>query len=114
MKTKNTDNIGKFILGTLFGGLVGGVAALLMTPRSGEETQKILLEKRNQFQQDAEKRIDEGRSFAEEEIIDTRNVVAEWFSSGSNLLDEKSRELKIEKSSKPKKDKPEQVSAASS
>lgn len=88
-------NSKKFILGTLIGGLIGSAAALLMAPRSGEKTQKLILEKGEGWRQEAEKRMDEGRYYMEDKVIEARNSIAEWLSAGSSLLDEKSEEIMV-------------------
>jgi gas vesicle protein len=99
------QNTGNFILGTLVGGIIGSLAALLMAPQSGEKTQKLILEKGESWRQDAVERIDDGRQYAEDKINDARNTISDWFSSGSSLLDEKSREISVEKAKNSRKEK---------
>ena len=41
----NNNNFGSFFTGILFGGLVGGIIALLYAPQSGEETREFIKEK---------------------------------------------------------------------
>jgi len=98
-----TKHTGKFVLGTFIGGIVGSVTALLMAPRSGEKTQKLILEKGESWRQEAEKRMDEGLQYTENKITEARNSIAEWLSSGSTLLDEKSQEIRLERSKRAKK-----------
>ena len=95
-------NTGKFLLGTLVGGAIGGITALLMAPQSGEETQKLIMEKRDQLQQDAEKRMDESQEYLEERFVEARNAIAELFSTGSQILDNQSNVIKVERK-KPEK-----------
>ena len=96
----NTKQTGKFMLGTLIGGMIGGITALLLAPRPGEETQQMIIEKREDLRQEAEKRIDEGRMYTKDKIDETRNTVSEWLSSGRELLDQASSEIKVESSKK--------------
>ena len=94
---------GNFVLGTLVGGIIGSIAALLMAPQSGEKTQNMFLEKGDSWRQEAEKRMNESREYADDKMIEARNSVAEWLSKGSTLLDEKSQEIKMEESQKSAK-----------
>jgi gas vesicle protein len=88
------DNTGSFILGAFFGGIVGGIAALLMAPQSGEETQRIIVEKREEMQKEAKTRLDEGQKYTERKFNEARNAIADLFSTGSDFLDIKSKEVK--------------------
>lgn len=97
---------GNFVLGTLIGGIIGSIAALLMAPQSGEKTQNMILEKGDSWRQEAEKRMNESRKYADDKIIEARNSVAEWLSKGSTLLDEKSQEIKLEQSKRTAKANP--------
>ena len=84
-----------FVLGTLIGGLVGSVAALLMAPQSGEKTQEMILQKGEDLRQEADNRVQDGRKYVDQKIDETRNVIADWLSNGSTLLDQKSQEIKL-------------------
>lgn len=108
MTTNNKT--GRFVLGTLVGGIVGSITALLMAPRSGEKTQKLILEKGESWRQEAEKRMNDGRNYADEKMSEVRSSIAEWLSNGSTLLDEKSKEVRLEKNKKAAK--AEQASTA--
>lgn len=112
MTARTNNNSGKFILGTLLGGLIGGIAALLMAPRSGQKTQQLILDKKEEIQQEVEKQVGQGRIFAEEKLHETRNTVADWISRGRNLLHEKSKELKVEKTSKPEENQQAAVTSS--
>jgi gas vesicle protein len=109
MKTKNTA--GKFVLGTLVGGIVGGIAALLVAPQSGSETQQLILEKKDELRQEAEKRGDEVSEFTKGKMIEARNIVSDWLAAGSELLKEKSNEIKLEKQKKAKADEKQKAPA---
>jgi len=98
---KNTTKT--FILGTLIGSLIGATAGLLMAPQSGEETQQLLAEKGTELQQEAEKRIDESRHFTIEKLAEARTGIADWLSSGSEFLTEKSQQIKAQADPKPAK-----------
>jgi gas vesicle protein len=41
----NGQEFGAFLVGLVFGGLVGAVAALLLAPQSGEETRELIRDK---------------------------------------------------------------------
>ena len=99
------QNTGNFILGTLVGGIIGSIAALLIAPQSGEQTQKLILEKGESWRQDAAERIDEGRHYAEDKINEARDTISGWFSTGSSLLDETSQEISVEKTKNGRKKK---------
>ncbi|HKJ26110.1 MAG TPA: YtxH domain-containing protein [Anaerolineales bacterium] len=103
MTTQNHTR--KFVLGTLIGGIIGSVAALLMAPRSGEKTQKLILETGENWRQEAENRLQNSRQYMEDKINETRDSISEWLSNGSVLLDEKSEEIKLEKTNGAKKTK---------
>jgi len=99
---RQTNDKGTFILGTLVGGIIGGVTALLLAPQSGEETQQIILEKRDEMLEEAEKRFDQGRAYSEEKIDQARNTVADWIENSREFLDKASTEIKVERSNKAK------------
>lgn len=92
-------NTGNFILGTLVGGLIGGVTALLMAPNSGEKTQELILETGESWRRRAEERMDEGRQYTESMLNQARNSIAVWLNRGSSLLQEKSQEIMAENGS---------------
>jgi len=108
---RQTNDKGTFILGTLVGGIIGGVTALLLAPQSGEETQQILLEKRDEMLDEAEKRLDQGREYTEEKIDQARNAVADWIENSRELLDKASTEIKVERSNKAKSAKKQKTPA---
>ena len=101
--TNRKNKSGKFLLGTIIGGLIGSLTGLLLAPHSGEETQQLITEKRAELTQEARKRIEEGREYTIDRYEDVRNTVADWLETGSELLTEKSQEIKIEKPKKKEK-----------
>lgn len=94
--TNRKKTTGKFLLGTLIGSLIGGLTGLLLAPRPGEETQELIAEKRDDLRHEAEKRIDESRQLTIEKFAEARNTVADWLAAGSEILTEKSQEIKVE------------------
>lgn len=99
--TKRKNTTGTFLLGTLIGSLIGGLTGLLMAPRSGEETQELIAERRDDLRHEAEKRIDESRQLTLEKYAEARNAVADWLAAGSEILTEKSQEIKVEARTNP-------------
>lgn len=97
MNRKN--NKGTFILGALVGGIIGGVTALMIAPQSGEETQQILLGKRDEMIVEAEKRLDQGRAYTEEKVNQARNAIADWIENSREFLDNASSEIRVERGS---------------
>jgi gas vesicle protein len=53
MADNNGDSVASFLLGFIFGGLIGAVSALLLAPRSGEETRMLIREKSIELQDTA-------------------------------------------------------------
>jgi gas vesicle protein len=45
MSNNRSNEFGAFVIGFLFGGLIGVISALLMAPQSGEKTRAIIQEK---------------------------------------------------------------------
>jgi gas vesicle protein len=93
---RNGNNKGSFILGTLIGGIIGGIMALLMAPQSGEETQQVLKEKRDEVIVEAEKRLDQGRVLTEEKFDQARNAIADLIETSRDFLDNASSEIRVE------------------
>lgn len=93
----NEKRTGIFVIGTLIGGLIGAVAALLYAPRSGEKTQELILEKGEDLRQNAEQRWDDGRQYAEDKFGQVKEKMSDLFSGGRTLLDETRRGVTIEK-----------------
>jgi len=91
--TEQKNFTGTFFLGTMIGALAGSITALLIAPRSGEETQQKITEKREELRREAEKRIDESRHFTVEKFTEARNAVADWLAARSEILTDKSAEI---------------------
>ncbi len=102
------DNFGSFLSGFIIGGLAGAVAALLLTPQSGEETRKQIKEKSIELRDKAstyvdevvtksEKVIDEVADKTSEFIDTTKKKAAEVAEKGQVLLEEVKRKPEPEK-----------------
>jgi gas vesicle protein len=73
---------------TLLGGLLGAGAALLMAPRSGEETRRRLRDQADGLRTDARGRLSEGRMRATELIRSTQERANEVIERGQRELPE--------------------------
>lgn len=58
-----------FVVGLLFGGLVGAILGLLLAPRSGLETRQVIKERINEI-------IEEARQAAAEQRLDLETRLA--------------------------------------
>lgn len=85
---------GALFLGALIGALAGAAAALLMAPRSGEETQEEIRRRSKELRSAAERRLDEGRDTAKQGVRQARTTVADWLEQGSSLLGEQADHLR--------------------
>lgn len=52
-------NEDRFLRGLLYGAVVGGIAALLLAPKSGKDLRKDIQDRANTLKDDAERKIDE-------------------------------------------------------
>jgi gas vesicle protein len=88
-----------FMMGALFGGLVGATVALLYAPRSGEETRTLIRDKsedlKNQARErgtelrhQAEETADKARHRFEETANQTRQRAAEFQKRSQSFIDE--------------------------
>jgi gas vesicle protein len=90
---KGSGSAGSFLLGSLIGGAAGYVAALLLAPRSGEETQAEILAQARALRDKANEAVAGGRRSLEQQVGRGRNTVADWLEQGSEILDERAKEL---------------------
>ncbi len=56
-----------FMLGSVIGGVVGALAALLMAPKSGRQTQDEIKSRAQQLRDEADRALTEGRQTLQEE-----------------------------------------------
>lgn len=66
MAENNGGDVGAFLAGFVVGGLVGAAAALIMAPRSGEQTRAEIAARGEAFRRTGEQRFREYRSVAEQ------------------------------------------------
>ena len=52
------DDFGAFLIGFVFGGVAGAVAALLLAPQSGEETRALIKDKSIELRDEAAKQAE--------------------------------------------------------
>lgn len=62
----NGNDAGSFAIGALVGAVIGGVAALLLAPQSGEETRKQIKSKAQEARVRADLAMMEGRDLADD------------------------------------------------
>ena len=72
MSDDNGTDVGAFFIGFLVGGLVGAATALLLAPRSGEETRGQIHQKGVELRGKAEGVLDEARVKAEAVAADIK------------------------------------------
>ncbi len=84
---------GEFLLGFIFGGLVGAVLALLFAPQSGEETRAQIKEAGIELQDRAMEFSDEMRKKAEEFSAETQRQAEQLSQEFSKATEEWSDEL---------------------
>ena len=66
------SNLGTFFMGLIVGGIAGAIATVLYAPKSGEETRKVLRDKKEEFSEKANVTIDEAYKQAEIVAKDTK------------------------------------------
>lgn len=74
-RRRRTGRLFPFLFGFLFGAAVGGVAGLLLAPRSGAESRHILSENLNTQREGARKVVDESRHNAHKSSGDLVSVL---------------------------------------
>jgi len=72
MSNNKSNEFGAFLIGFLFGGLVGAVTALLMAPKSGEETRALIQEKSIELRDKANIATEEALARAEAAAAEAR------------------------------------------
>ncbi|MCD4753731.1 MAG: YtxH domain-containing protein [Anaerolineaceae bacterium] len=73
----NNSNFGAFAVGLFTGALLGGIAALLFAPQSGEETRQLIQEKSQDAYEKAGKTMEETYAQAEASIAEARAKIEE-------------------------------------
>ncbi|NSW51193.1 MAG: YtxH domain-containing protein [Anaerolineae bacterium] len=71
------DTFGAFAIGLFTGALLGGIAALLFAPQSGEETRKLIKDKSVEVYEKAGKSLEETYAQAESALADARGKIEE-------------------------------------
>lgn len=108
------DNFGSFISGLVIGGIAGAIAALLLTPQSGDETRKQLKEKSIKLRDQASTYFDEVVATTEKVVDDvsdktgdfidtTKRKAAEVAEKGQVLLETKDEKAATTKAAPAKK-----------
>jgi gas vesicle protein len=72
--------------GLLVGAAAGAAAAILIAPRSGEETQAELRRRSQELKEQTEQRADKLRLRAGEGVRDARLAVADWLETQAGQL----------------------------
>ena len=81
------SSFGTFLLGFIAGGIAGAIATVLYAPKSGEETRKILREKKEEFEEKANVTFDEAYKQAEIVAKDTKGKLNDFAKKGKDLVD---------------------------
>jgi gas vesicle protein len=90
---RKSGSAGSFLLGSLIGGAAGYIAAMLLAPRSGEETQAEIRAQAMALRQKANEVMLEGRRSLDQQVDRGRHTVADWLEQGSAILEERAKEL---------------------
>lgn len=78
----------------LWGLLLGAGAALLLAPRSGEETQAEIRERARRLRSSAEDRVDSVRGTVTDRVSRTREQVQDRFDSVRDVVDARTRQAR--------------------
>jgi len=71
MANKSEGSNGKFVIGAALGVLAGAVAGILLAPRSGKETRKIVANKTKEYKESGTKFVAKEADAAKKVIEDT-------------------------------------------
>jgi gas vesicle protein len=103
----NNNELGAFLAGFIFGGLVGAAVALLTAPQSGEETRKYISDKGIELKNTAVEKAElarvkaeaaaaEAQRYAEEVKQKSQNIYVEQKSKVEKVIQRKPKELPVE------------------
>ncbi len=92
-RRNGSNATGAFILGSLMGGAAGFIYAMLSAPQSGEETQAEIRERATAFKNEANNRLETGRSTIKKSIDEQRLAIADWLEQGADMLDQGAKEV---------------------
>ncbi|MEW5818892.1 MAG: YtxH domain-containing protein [Cyanobacteriota bacterium] len=105
------SDFGKFVGGLFIGCMVGGLLGVLLAPRSGVETRKIIVDETNATYKKAENAIQEVQKKAEKSIDDLQKTGQDVLKKVADSLDpdknktESETEEKAEAKTKDKEEK---------
>lgn len=80
-----------FAIGALFGGLVGGITALLFAPKSGDKTRKQIVNKYHDISDKAHSIMENVCDQTSELVEKAKDIAQDAKEAASNLLKEKRR-----------------------
>lgn len=80
-------SMSSFFLGWVTGAAAGAVAALLIAPQSGAETQQQLRRQAETLQREADRIVEEGRRKAEGRVAEARAAVSDRLKQGAAVLE---------------------------
>ena len=75
--SENNSTFGAFAVGLFTGAILGGIAALLFAPQSGEDTRKLIQEKSQEAYEKAGKTMEETYAQAETSLAEARAKIEE-------------------------------------
>lgn len=93
---ENDSDFGVFLAGFIVGGLVGAAVALLMAPKSGEETRTFIKEKSIELKDEAMKSTEEARLKAEATLAEVRTKAEATAAEYKEKAEELAKQAKVQ------------------
>ena len=73
MSEEKKGTFGSFVGGLVLGTIIGGVAAILKAPRSGEDTRRMIKDKSREAQDEIRQSVDDARARAEQMLAEAKS-----------------------------------------
>lgn len=86
MSENNNESMASFLIGFVIGGIIGAISALLLAPRSGEETRMLIREKSIELQDTASTKASDWAKMSQEKMSELQK-------KGQLVLEEQSSKL---------------------
>ena len=80
-------SMSSFFLGWVTGATAGAVAALLIAPQSGAETQQQLRRQAESLRKEADRVMQDGRRKAESRVAEARTAISDRLKEGAAVLE---------------------------
>jgi len=85
------SSFGAWLSGFILGTVIGGAAALLAAPQTGEMTRQLIRDKSTEFKEKAKGTVEDTRAKAEQKLAETRARAAEVIKETSSQAEELAR-----------------------